>query len=110
VLNLIANAIKYTPKGGRVDVIVEAHGEQVRLHVRDTGIGVSEAAQKRLFEKFFRADNAQVVDTEGTGLGLFLVRLIAERSGGAVSCHSVEGRGSTFTLTLPVADSSQAAA
>ncbi|HXG89939.1 MAG TPA: ATP-binding protein [Vicinamibacterales bacterium] len=109
VLNLISNAIKYTPDGGRVSITTARETTHVRLSIRDTGIGISETAQRRLFEKFFRADNAQVVDTEGTGLGLYLVRLIAERSGGAVTCTSVEGAGSTFTLTLPVADKGRAA-
>jgi PAS domain S-box-containing protein len=102
VVNLIGNAIKYTPDDGAVQVQLEADERHVHLRVRDTGIGISEAAQRRLFQKFFRADNAQVVDTEGTGLGLYLVRLIAEQSGGRVSCQSVEGAGSTFTFTLPI--------
>ena len=78
--------------------------------VQDTGIGISAASQRRLFEKFYRADNAQMIDTEGTGLGLYLVRLIAERSGGSVSCQSIERGGSTFTLTLPVAAEEKAIA
>jgi signal transduction histidine kinase len=102
VVNLIGNAIKYTPDDGAVQVQLEADERHVHLRVRDTGIGISEAAQRRLFQKFFRADNAQVVDTEGTGLGLYLVRLIAEQSGGRVTCQSVEGAGSTFTFTLPI--------
>jgi two-component system sensor histidine kinase SenX3 len=110
MLNLVSNAIKYTPEGGTVHLFIEADETHVNLHVRDTGIGIPEGAQHRLFEKFFRADNALVVDTEGTGLGLYLVRLIAERSGGHVSCRSTEGAGSTFTLSLPVAESGQAAA
>ena len=109
-LNLVSNAIKYTPEGGTVHLFIETDTTHVHLHVRDTGIGIPESAQQKLFEKFFRADNALVVDTEGTGLGLYLVRLIAERSGGQVRCHSVEGAGSTFTLTLPMAESGQAAA
>ena len=109
-LNLISNAVKYTPEGGTVHVFIEADDTSVRLHVRDTGIGISEAAQKRLFEKFFRAENAQIVDTEGTGLGLYLVRLIAERSGGTICCQSTEGAGSTFTLALPLTGSKEIAA
>ena len=110
VLNLISNAIKYTPDCGEVHVVVEADATEVHLRVRDTGIGISEASQRRLFQKFFRAENAQTIDTEGTGLGLYLVRLIAEQSGGRVTCHSVEGTGSTFTFSLPIALSQKAVA
>ena len=110
VLNLIGNAIKYTPANGEVEIGIEIDPDEAHLRVRDTGIGISEAAQQRLFQKFFRADNAQVIDTEGTGLGLYLVRLIAEQSGGRVACRSIEGSGSTFTLTLPLATSEKAVA
>lgn len=103
MLNFLSNAVKYTPAGGRIEVFTETTAGALRWSVRDTGIGVPAVAQKRLFEKFYRADNATSVDTEGTGLGLYLVRLIAERSGGSVSCESSEGLGSTFSLTLPLA-------
>ena len=99
VLNLVSNAIKYTPAGG--DASPSRPGRMAitcAVRCSDTGIGISAASQRRLFEKFYRADNAQMIDTEGTGLGLYLVRLIAERSGGSVSCQSVERSGSTFTL------------
>ena len=91
--------MKYTPERGHL-----------RWAVRDSGIGIPPAAQRRLFEKFYRAENAQVIDTEGTGLGLYLVRVIAERCGGSVSCQSTEGAGSTFTLRLPISDREEAAA
>ncbi|MGH8187745.1 MAG: sensor histidine kinase [Steroidobacteraceae bacterium] len=110
VMNFLSNAIKYTSPGGSIHVSASRDGEMVRWSVRDSGIGIPTAAQARLFEKFFRADNAQVIDTEGTGLGLYLVRLIAERAGGAVACESQEGEGSTFTLTLPVAEERTAVA
>ena len=110
VLNVLSNAIKYTPQGGSIHITATHEGEAVRWSVRDTGIGVPSSAQARLFEKFYRADNAQIVDTEGTGLGLYLVRLIAQRAGGSVACESQEGAGSTFTLTLPVAQERKAVA
>jgi PAS domain S-box-containing protein len=110
ILNFLSNAIKYTPHGGSIHVSAIQDGNAVRWSVRDTGIGVPSVSQPRLFEKFFRADNAQIVDTEGTGLGLYLVRLIALRAGGSVTCESNEGEGSTFTLTLPVAQERKAVA
>jgi signal transduction histidine kinase len=107
ILNLVSNAIKYTPPGGRIDIKIETKRGRVdnllRWSIRDSGIGISREAQKRLFEKFFRAENAHTVDTEGTGLGLYLVRLIVERLGGAIACESEEGRGTLFYFTLPLA-------
>jgi PAS domain S-box-containing protein len=110
VLNLMSNAIKYTPDQGRISIELDYDDRDVRLSVTDTGIGISVNAQRRLFEKFYRAENAQTIDTEGTGLGLYLVKLIAERSGGSISCHSVERQGSTFTLRLPRAAGQKAIA
>jgi PAS domain S-box-containing protein len=110
VLNLMSNAIKYTPDEGKITIELDYDDRDVSLSVCDTGIGISMTAQRRLFEKFFRAENAQTIDTEGTGLGLYLVKLIAERSGGSISVHSVERQGSTFTLRLPRAAGQKAIA
>jgi PAS domain S-box-containing protein len=110
VLNLVSNAIKYTPDEGKITIELDYDDRDVSLSVCDTGIGISMTAQRRLFEKFFRAENAQTIDTEGTGLGLYLVKLIAERSGGSISVHSVERQGSTFTLRLPRAAGQKAIA
>jgi PAS domain S-box-containing protein len=109
VLNLLSNAIKYTPENGSVTVNIAVVGESVECRVTDTGIGIPESGQRKLFEKFYRADNAVAVDTEGTGLGLYLVRLIVERSGGQIGCESREGAGSTFRFTLPLATVAAAA-
>ena len=101
VLNLIANAVKYTPEEG--EVRSDRRGaEGLRWAVRDTGIGIPPADLRKLFEKFYRAGNALAVETEGTGLGLYLVRLIVEQFGGKVWCESEEGIGSTFIFTLPL--------
>jgi PAS domain S-box-containing protein len=102
ILNLTSNAIKYTPPDGRIEIRVGTRGRSLYWSIRDSGIGISSEAQKRLFEKFFRADNAHTVDTEGTGLGLYLVRLIVDRLGGAIACESAEGRGTLFHFTLPM--------
>jgi PAS domain S-box-containing protein len=103
VTNLLSNAIKYTPNGGRIDVTVSMGNGSVACAIRDNGIGVPKEAQSRLFEKFYRADNAVVVESEGTGLGLHLVRLVVEHFGGKVWCESERGQGALFTMELPVA-------
>ena len=102
ILNLVSNAIKYTPPGGRIEIRMRRSGPSLHWSIKDSGIGISPESQKRLFEKFFRADNAHTVDTEGTGLGLYLVRLIVERLGGTIACESEEGRGTIFHFTLPI--------
>jgi PAS domain S-box-containing protein len=103
ILNLISNAIKYTPPGGQIAIRIGREDGSLRWSIQDNGIGVPPASQKRLFEKFFRAENAHTVDTEGTGLGLYLVRLIVERLGGRIACESEEGRGTIFYFKLPLA-------
>jgi PAS domain S-box-containing protein len=106
LMNLISNAIKYTPSGGAIAIRMGQDGRNLRWSIRDSGIGIPQASTARLFEKFYRADNVHTVDTEGTGLGLYLVRLIVERFGGTVACESEEGRGTTFTVTLPLTGAS----
>jgi PAS domain S-box-containing protein len=101
--NLLSNAVRYTPEGGSIRIELHRGEGAVEWAVHDTGIGVPQSAQHRLFEKFYRADNASTAHTEGTGLGLYIVRLILERSGGRVWCESREGAGSTFRFTLPAA-------
>jgi PAS domain S-box-containing protein len=103
ILNLISNAMKYTPRGGRIRIAARRTNGQLRWEVEDSGIGIPQSDLGKLFEKFYRAENAVAVETEGTGLGLYLVRLIVERFGGKVWCTSEEGVGSTFAFTLPLA-------
>ncbi|MBI2604314.1 MAG: PAS domain S-box protein [Candidatus Harrisonbacteria bacterium] len=101
--NLIANAIKYTPNGGRIEVVAEKRGtRQVAFAVKDNGMGIPEAQQPRIFEKFFRADNAAKAEANGTGLGLYIVRQMARMLGGDITFTSREGKGATFTVVLPV--------
>jgi signal transduction histidine kinase len=104
VVNLVSNAIKYTPETGTIEIRLEPDGPALRWSIRDSGVGVPALAQPRLFEKFYRADNVVTLETEGTGLGLYLVRLIMEQLGGRVWCQSEEGAGATFLFTLPLAE------
>ncbi|MDG1203984.1 MAG: ATP-binding protein [Pseudomonadales bacterium] len=101
--NLLDNAVKYTPAGGRVDVQLTAVAEQICLQVADTGIGIDNLAQQRIFERFYRVDKARSRDLGGTGLGLSIVKNIVEQHGGSVQLESELGAGSTFTVVLPLA-------
>lgn len=102
--NLIANAIVYSPKGSRVGVGVKIDGETVEIAVSDQGIGITEADRDRIFERFYRADEARSRRTGGTGLGLSIVKHATQRHGGEVRVWSRPGRGSTFTIVLPRID------
>lgn len=103
--NLISNAIKYTSEGGSVKVDVSVAGarqQAIYLSVSDTGIGIPKAEQSRVFEKLHRASNAQALAVEGTGLGLYVVKTVIEKAGGAITFDSIEGKGTTFTVTIPL--------
>jgi PAS domain S-box-containing protein len=102
ILNLVSNAVKYTPPGGEIAVRMDQQDSSVRWVIQDSGIGIPADAQHRLFEKFYRAENALTMETDGTGLGLYLVRLIVERFAGRIWCESEEGRGATFLFALPL--------
>jgi len=102
--NLISNAIKYTPKKGKVSVELRATESEILFIVSDTGYGIPKGQHDRVFTKFFRAENVQKKDTTGTGLGLYMVRQIAETLGGRVWFKSDEGKGSTFYFGLPRGD------
>ena len=103
LLNLVGNGIKYTEKGGQVDVSVRPQGSQVAIAVKDNGIGIPEEAQSRVFERFYRVDKGRARKNGGTGLGLAIVKHITQLYGGAVRLESQVGQGSTFTVTLPLA-------
>jgi PAS domain S-box-containing protein len=127
VLNMTSNAVKYTPPGGAITVtirpicdlqfpisdlkneiagvqsqIVSPKSQMLEWSIQDNGIGIPKASQARLFEKFYRAENVLTIETEGTGLGLYLVRLILEQFDGRVWCESEEGQGSRFLFTVPL--------
>lgn len=103
ILNLLSNAIKYTPEGGRVTLAVERRGAGAAISVQDTGIGIPPGQREKVFEKFFRAENAVKSGNEGTGLGLYVVKQIVERSGGKLDFESEPGKGTRFFFTLPSA-------
>jgi heavy metal sensor kinase len=100
-LNLLDNAIRYTPSGGRVTAELETGGEGVQVRISDTGIGISPDAAPHVFERFFRADKARTREHGGFGLGLAIVKWIAEAHSGVVQLASRPGSGSVFTVTLP---------
>ena len=99
--NLVENAVKYTPSGGRVEVAARPNNNEVVVRVSDTGIGIPKENLVRIFERFYRVDKARSKETGGTGLGLSIVRHVAENHGGRVSVESTLGEGSTFTVRLP---------
>lgn len=101
VVNLLSNAIAYTPHGGSIDVTVAAEGERWRLEVKDTGIGIPEEDVPRIFERFYRVDRARSRESGGTGLGLAIVKHLVDVLGGSVDVESKVGAGSTFTVTFP---------
>jgi two-component system OmpR family sensor kinase len=101
ILNLLDNAIKYTSMGGRISVAVENHGNEQKLEIRDTGIGIEPEALPHIFERFYRADLSRSSRYEGAGLGLSLVRWIVEQHRGRVEVNSELGKGSCFTIWLP---------
>ena len=108
LLNLLDNAIKFTPDGGRVSVRVARDGAWARVEVSDTGVGMSRDELPHIFERFYRADPSRSSSTEGVGLGLSLAKWIVDRHDGTIEAASEPGKGSTFTIRLP-ADTSHAA-
>ena len=102
--NLVSNAIRYTPAGGKVGVSWQTDGPWAVLKVSDTGIGISESELPHMFKEFFRAENAKKFTASGTGLGLAITKNIVERAGGRIEVNSRLNEGSTFTVTLPLAE------
>ncbi|MBL8861421.1 MAG: PAS domain-containing protein [Planctomycetes bacterium] len=100
--NLLENAIKYTPQGGRVLARVRVLPREVQVDVEDSGMGIPAAALPRIFERFYRVDRSRSREMGGTGLGLAIVKHVVRAHGGTVSVRSEEGRGTTFTVALPL--------
>lgn len=106
--NLIENAVKYTKKGGEIKISVEQNDDKIKFSVKDNGIGISEKQQKRLFTKFFRSGGAITMETDGSGLGLFIAKNIIEAHGGKIWCESEENKGSVFSFLIPIKNSTVA--
>ena len=102
--NLLTNAVKYTPEEGKISISIAMSADETMftIAVSDTGYGIPKEDQSRIFTKLFRASNIREKETDGTGLGLYIIKSIVEHSGGTVTFESEEGKGTTFTLTLPV--------
>ena len=101
LVNLVENAIKYSPEGGRVRVRIADTPDRLRIEVEDQGLGIPPSEQSRIFEKFYRLDADMTRGVGGSGLGLYISREIVEQMGGVLSVRSRRGAGSTFTVTLP---------
>jgi signal transduction histidine kinase len=101
-MNLIDNAIKYTKEGGTVHISLQSDDRRLTFKVKDTGIGIPPEKLARLFERFYRVQQRGTERIKGTGLGLFIVKHIAQRHGGDVTVETEPGVGSTFTLWLPM--------
>jgi two-component system sensor histidine kinase VicK len=99
--NLLTNAVKYTPNNGTVIVDSKFEPHACTISVTDTGFGIPLDEQDKIFTKMYRASNAKKISTNGTGLGLYMSRAFAEKLGGELTFHSEEGKGSTFTVSLP---------
>ena len=104
ITNVVVNAINYTPRGGEVQVSLRKHNGKIEVVVKDNGIGIAPTEVDRIFEHFFRASSGVASAEEGSGLGLSVVKKVLERHRGAVSVQSVLGGGTTFTLSLPLAE------
>jgi signal transduction histidine kinase len=103
MLNLLSNAVKFTPAGGEIYVSLSEQGSSIVIKVKDSGIGIPENMKERVFERFVQVDKSTTRSREGSGIGLSLVRALVEMHGGSISLVSEEGKGSEFTIVIPVA-------
>jgi two-component system phosphate regulon sensor histidine kinase PhoR len=101
VVNLLHNAIKFTPQGGQVIVNVTQQDHEIQFAISDTGIGIDSEDLPRIFERFYKVDRSRA--TSGTGLGLAIARHLVEAHGGKIWAESEVGKGSTFYFTIPLA-------
>ena len=103
MINLVGNAIKYTPEKGRVRVFHELRDKELITHIEDNGYGIPQEAQSKIFEKFYRVQSPETRDITGTGLGLFIVKQLVEKMHGTIWFKSKQGKGTTFSFSLPLA-------
>ena len=102
LVNLLANSVKYTPEGGKIDISVKGRDGSILFAVADTGIGMHRNEIPMVFEEFYRGSNAKEIERDGTGLGLSIAKQIVERHNGKIWAESEKGKGSTFYITLPI--------
>jgi signal transduction histidine kinase len=103
VWNLLANAKQYTPTGGRIELRLQRLDGLARLEVQDTGIGISEEDLPHIFDRFYRADDARAIYSDGDGLGLAIVKYVVEAHDGSIKVASHPGNGTAFVVDLPLA-------
>jgi PAS domain S-box-containing protein len=104
VQNLISNAVKYTPKGGHINFNILSQKDSLLISVKDSGLGIPMNQHAKIFTKFFRADNVKTKEAQGTGLGLYLSKVLLEAVGGKIWFESCENKGTTFYFSLPVGE------
>ncbi|HSD12535.1 MAG TPA: HAMP domain-containing sensor histidine kinase, partial [Patescibacteria group bacterium] len=104
LVNLVSNAVKYSPEGAAVTISHQRKNGNVVTHVRDSGFGIPKKDQVHVFEKFFRSDEGRIKGIAGTGLGLFITKQLVEKMNGKIWFSSTEGKGSTFSFSLKAAD------
>ena len=102
IQNLVDNASKYTPQGGKIIISLKHEDQKLIFSISDTGVGIPAEQHGRIFSKFFRADNVIRMQTDGSGLGLFISKAIIENHKGSIWFESTEGKGTTFYFSLPV--------
>lgn len=102
MINMVSNAIKYSPNGGDVAIAMDVFESNLKIEVKDQGMGISKENIEHIFEQFYRVDSSLTASIGGTGLGLAIVKSIIETHGGIIRCDSVVGAGSTFTILLPI--------
>ena len=102
IVNMLDNALKYTNEAPKIDIFTENAGNNIILKIKDQGIGMSKNVQKNIFEKFYREQKGNIHDVKGHGLGLSYVKNIVEHHHGSVYVESEKGKGSTFTVKLPL--------